>query len=161
MIRDVEPKDYEAICNIYNYYIKNTTITFEETALTYNDIKNRVEDKSTMLEWIVYEVDNKVVGYAYASRWKARSAYRYSVELSVYIDMHYKGNGIGSKLYSYIIEELKNRRFHSIIGGIALPNAASEGLHEKFGFKKIAHFEQVGYKLDKWIDVGYWQLLLN
>ncbi|MCX7746001.1 MAG: GNAT family N-acetyltransferase [Clostridia bacterium] len=161
MIRKVNLADSKAICDIYNYYISNTTITFEEAQVTQEEMNNRIKDISSKLPWIVYECDGVVVGYAYATIWKARSAYRYSAELSVYIDVNHKRRGIGSELYRYVIELLRDREFHSAIGGIALPNSASVRLHEKLGFKKVAHFEQIGFKQNTWIDVGYWQLFLN
>ena len=94
-------------------------------------------------------------------QWKARSAYRFSVESTVYIDQNSIGNGIGSLLYKELLSNLKNSRIHSVIGGIALPNPSSIALHEKYGFKKVAQFKEVGIKFDKWIDVGYWQLQFN
>ena len=161
MIRDVRKEDVVAICTIYNYYIVSTTITFEETPVTQSEMSNRIDDITSNLPWVVYEYEGKVIGYAYASKWKTRSAYRYSAELSVYIDVNSKGKGIGTKLYTNLIEKLKELGYHSIIGGIALPNNESVRLHEKFGFKNVANFVQIGFKHNTWLDVGYWQLLLS
>jgi len=102
-----------------------------------------------------------LLGYCYASKWKGRCAYRYSVESTVYLSPDATGKGIGSKLYGTLLAELRQRQFHTVIGGIALPNPASVALHEKLGFEKVAQFRQVGNKFGRWIDVGYWQLLLQ
>ncbi|MFN8673371.1 MAG: N-acetyltransferase family protein [Candidatus Sericytochromatia bacterium] len=161
MIRLVENKDIEQICNIYNFYVKNSTATFEEEEVSLNEMKNRVEELSKDLPYFVYEENNEILGYSYGSKWKKRSAYKYTVETSVYLKNDCISKGLGTKLYSYLLEELKKRGIHSIIGGISLPNEKSQKLHEKLGFKKVAHFNQMGYKFDNWIDVGYWQLIIE
>jgi len=97
----------------------------------------------------------------HASKWKGRCAYRFSVEATVYLKTGKLGKGIGTKLYTALLNDLRKRNIHAVIGGIALPNKESQYLHEKFGFKKVAHFTEVGYKFNKWIDVGYWELLLE
>lgn len=160
MIRNVDVKDASQICQIYNEYIKETTITFEEEFVTESNMEKRIYEVTKSLPWIVYEVDNQIIGYAYASKWKGRCAYRFSVESTVYLEKSSIGEGIGSKLYSNLINEIKNRNYHMIISGISLPNEKSVKIHEKFGFKKVAHFSEVGYKFDNWIDVGYWELKL-
>jgi phosphinothricin acetyltransferase len=157
MIRTVELKDAEDICSIYNYYIENTTITFEEVAVTVDEMRTRIKKVLQTNNWIVYEIEGKVVGYAYATEWRTRSAYRFSVECTVYIDKNYHSKNIGTQLYIDLIKLLKEKGKHLIIAGITLPNNKSIALHEKLGFKKVAQFEEVGYKQDKWLDVGYWQ----
>ncbi len=160
MIRDITFNDTEDICNIYNEYIKNTIITFEEQPVEVEEMKNRISEVVQNYPWLVYEENKKVIGYAYATRWKARSAYEHTVECTFYLEKNYTGKGIGSKLSEELIKRLKEKSIHSIIYGIALPNDASIALSEKFGFKKIGHFKEVGYKFNKWIDVGYWELIL-
>jgi L-amino acid N-acyltransferase YncA len=165
MIRDVRLSDAAAICSIYNEYVKNTIITFEEEPVPVEEMKNRIKDVTQNYPWIVYvEPDNqnreKVIGYAYASRWKARSAYRKTVECTFYLEKSFTEKGIGSQLSVELVKRLKEKSIHSIIYGIALPNDASVALSEKFGFSKIGHFKEVGYKFNKWIDVGYWELIL-
>ena len=157
MIRKVELIDSSDICEIYNYYINNTIITFEEEPVTNEEMEKRIKDVSKELPWFVYEEAGKVLGYAYATKWKTRSGYRYSVELSVYINKDFSNRGIGSQLYKYLIDSLKEKEIHTLIGGVALPNDKSVKLHEKLGFEKVAHFKEVGYKFNTWIDVGYWQ----
>ncbi len=160
MIRHVKPSDAKKICSIYNEYIKNSRVTFEETPKTVDEIASRIETITESYPWIVYEENGNVIGYTYASKWKERSAYRYTVETAIYLDSRHHGKGIGTKLKGSMIDELRQRSFHSVISGIALPNPASIALCEKFGFKKIAHFKEVGFKFNKWVDVAYWQLLL-
>ena len=162
IIRKVKPTDAAEIANIYNHYIKNTIITFEETQVTRNDICSRIENvHSESLPWIVAESEESIVGYAYATKWKTRSAYRYSVESTVYLEPNFINKGIGSRLYKELLALLYDSPVHTVIAGIALPNPASIALHEKFGFVQVARFYKVGIKFNKWIDVGYWQLELD
>ena len=160
MIRDATLEDADAIARIYNHYVENTIVTFEETPISLHQMWSRMEDTIRSLPWLVKDIDGKIVGYAYASKWKGRCAYRYSVESTVYLDPAEVGKGTGSELYSHFLTDLRRRSFHTVMGGIALPNAASVALHEKWGFKKVAHFQEVGWKFGQWIDVGYWQLRL-
>jgi phosphinothricin acetyltransferase len=121
----------------------------------------RIRDVTAALPWLVYESEGGVLGYAYATKWRVRSAYRYSAETSVYVAPGQGGKGIGSALYKTLLEELRAREIHMVIGGIAQPNPASVALHERLGFEKVAHFKQVGRKFDRWIDMGYWELQLG
>ena len=99
-----------------------------------------------------------MLGYAYASRWQGRCAYRFAVEATIYLDSENTGQGIGLPLYSALLDAIKAHSMRSVIGGISLPNEASIRLHERLGFAKVGHFEKVGFKHDQWVDVGYWQL---
>ena len=119
------------------------------------------ETRAAKLPWLLAEANGQVLGYAYASKWKGRCAYRHSVESTVYLDHGKIGQGIGKPLYTTLIDALRACSMHAVIGGVALPNDASIALHERMGFEKVAHFRQVGFKQDRWIDVGYWQLLLH
>ncbi len=161
MIRDVNLKDAKAIADIYNYYIENTIITFEENKVSVDEMALRIKSHSSNLPWVAYEEDENIYGYAYASEWKSRCAYKYSVESSIYLDHTKSGKGLGTKLYRELLNLAMKSDIHVIIGGIALPNEASIKLHEKLGFKKVGQFREVGYKFKKWIDVGYWQLKAN
>jgi phosphinothricin acetyltransferase len=160
MIRSATTDDAARICEIYNHYILHSTITFEEQVISVEEMQQRIEEVVAGLPWLVWVDDQLVQGFAYASKWKGRCAYRYSVESTVYLAEGSTGKGIGSKLYEALLTELRNNNMHVVMGGIALPNDASVALHEKLGFEKVAHFREVGWKFGKWIDVGYWQLFL-
>jgi len=160
MIRNVNIEDAGAICDIYNHYVLNTAITFEEAPVSIKEIQSRIAEVTSSLPWYVSEENGKVIGFAYASKWKSRCAYRFSVESTAYLHPDFIGKGIGRRLYRSLISELRNRSLHGVIGGIALPNEGSVALHERLGFVKVAHFKEVGWKFGQWIDVGYWQLIL-
>jgi phosphinothricin acetyltransferase len=161
MIRNVKIDNAAAICEIYKYYIENTINTFEEEPVSIGEMQSRIEEVISIYPWLVFEKDGKVVGYAFANRWKSRRSYRYSAESTVYLSKNMTGQGIGRKLYEALISELCTLGIHSVIGGIALPNPASVALHEKLGFETVAHFKEVGRKFDQWIDVGYWELIIK
>jgi phosphinothricin acetyltransferase len=160
-IRAATIADAEAVAEIYNHYVTKTAVTFEEEEVSPSEIAQRFKAVwSASLPWLVAEVNGQVTGYAYASMWHGRSAYRFSTEVTVYLAPAHAGRGIGSRLYGRLFPILRDRGVHAVIGGIALPNEASVALHEKFGLEKVAHFKEVGYKFDRWIDVGYWQRIL-
>jgi len=160
-IRAATLADAEAVAGIYNHYIANTVVTFEEEALPPSEIAKRIETVwSASLPWLVAEMDGQVAGYAYAGKWHGRSAYRFSTEITVYLAPDQTGRGLGSKLYDQLFPILRDRGIHAVLGGIALPNEASVALHEKFGLERVAVFKEVGFKFGRWIDVGYWQRTL-
>lgn len=162
MIRPAEKSDAKSIVDIYNFYIANTVITFEETVVSVSDMSERIQETvAEGLPWLVAENEGEILGYAYASKWKGRCAYRYSVESTVYLAPSATSAGWGTRLYEALFSRLKEQSVHVVIGGIALPNPASVALHEKFGMEKVAHFKEVGYKFDQWVDVGYWQMTLD
>lgn len=161
MLRPATPADAAAIAVIYNYYVVHTIITFEEEEISAQEMAKRItENKKAGRPWFVWDENGRVLGYSYASKWKSRCSYRFSVESTVYLEKDATRRGLGTKLYSALIDALRSTRTHAIIGGVALPNAGSAALHEKLGFQKIAHFKEVGWKFDQWIDVGYWELIL-
>lgn len=161
VIRPATVDDADAIACIYNDYVLNTVITFEEDEISSQQMAERIDEvNSASLPWLVAEQSGRVVGYAYATKWKARSAYRFSVESTVYLEQSVVGQRIGHKLYAALFVLLKEKDVHVVVGCITLPNPASIALHEKFGFKKVAHFEEVGFKFKRWLNVGYWQVIL-
>jgi len=114
------------------------------------------------LPWLVAEAeDGELFGYAYASRWRVRPAYRHAVESSIYMRQATVGQGVGKLLYRELIRRLAVLGLHTVIGGVAQPNPASDALHRTLGFKQVALFEQVGRKFGRWLDVAYWQLPLT
>jgi L-amino acid N-acyltransferase YncA len=159
-IRDATSDDAAAIAAIYNRYVLDTTITFEEEAVTEDEMRARIAEVQTAsLTWLV-ATDERLLGFAYASKWKGRCAYRFSAEVTVYLDEGAAGRGLGSRLYAELFERLRAAGMHSVLAGIALPNESSVALHEKMGMEKVAHFGEVGFKLGRWVDVGYWQRTL-
>lgn len=160
-IRAATASDGDALARIYNPYILDTVVTFEEEPVTGAAMGARVTEVATMsLPWLVGEADGRIIGYAYATRWRTRASYRYSTETTVYLEPGQSGRGYGFRLYAALVDALRNGGIHAAIGGIALPNDASVALHEKLGFSKVADFPEVGFKLGRWVDVGYWQKLL-
>jgi phosphinothricin acetyltransferase len=161
-LRDAIPDDAPAIAAIYNPYIVDTTISFEEEPVPDAEMARRIADvQAAGLPWLVAEADGVVIGYAYATKWRVRHAYRHSVESTVYLAPSAARKGIGSALYTALFERLRAAGCHLVIGGIALPNEASVALHEKMGYEKAAHFKEVGFKFGRWLDVGYWQKKLD
>lgn len=161
MIRDARPEDSPAICHIYNHYVLHSIVTFEETPVTEAEMRQRIAGVQEKYAWLVREENGVVVGYAYAGQWKPRAAYRNTVESSVYLDPEYTGKGLARDLYAEVMARLRPLNIHAVIGGVALPNDASIKLHESLGFKKIGQFMEVGWKLGRWVDVGYWELILE
>lgn len=162
MIRTANESDAAVLADIYNHYVLETIVTFETELVSAEAMGDRItETLSQTLPWLVAEdEDQSIIGYAYASKWKGRCAYRHSVEATVYLDRNRVSRGWGTKLYRALFDELERISMHAVIAGISLPNPASVALHEKLGMRKVAHFEEVGNKFDRWIDVGYWQKLL-
>lgn len=162
MIREATDNDAEAITAIYNYYIQNTVITFEEDSLNPSDFIERIRKvQESGYSWLVAEENGKIIGYAYSSKWNDRTAYINTAEVSIYLSHLIKSRGWGTKLYDVLFSSLRQKSIHIVIGGITLPNPASVAIHEKFGMEKVAHFKEVGYKFGEWLDVGYWQVQLN
>ena len=161
MIRSVTGDDAKAICDIYNHYVEHTTVTFEEAPVSVEGMAGRIQEIAGAYPWLVLEEGKRVVGYAYASRWKTRASYRYSVESTIYLAGDVTGRGLGKALYTALLAALRSSPAHCVVAGIALPNPASVALHESLGFRKVAHFNEVGRKFDRWIDVGYWELMLG
>jgi phosphinothricin acetyltransferase len=161
MIRPATILDATDFARIYNHYVTETVVTFEETPVAAEDFHVRMSAVwAKSLPWLTAEVDGRVVGYAYAAPWRDRSAYRFAVESSVYLDAAYLGRGFGTALYEALLAQLQTLDVHVVIGGITLPNPASVALHERFGFTSVARFPEVGFKFGAWQDVGYWQRVL-
>lgn len=161
MIRLANPTDAVAMLAIYAPYIRNTSITFETKVPAVADFANRIRSYLENWPWLVYEKDGRVVGYAYASRYRERVAYQWSIECSVYIDEEHLRSGIARNLYTALFSILKAQGFITVYAVINLPNDRSVAFHESMGFKYFATYEKVGYKLGQWKDVGWWQLQLN
>ncbi len=158
-IRHAKPEDAGQIAEIYNYYILNTHHTFETEPLSAEEMLERVVEICESYPYLVAEENGEILGYVYATQFKLRQAYKHSVEASIYVKNQAKQKGIGSQLYEKLLAELAETDVHAIMAGISLPNEASVKFHEKLGYEKVAHFKEVGYKLGRWVDVGFWEML--
>ncbi len=157
-IRPVKLEDAQGIAEVYNYYIQNTHHTFETEPLGIDEMRKRIGGMIEDYPYLVAEEDGEILGYACAAQFRLRDAYEYSVEVSIYVRNAAKQKGIGTQLYTKLFDELAETNVHVIVAGISLPNDVSIRFHEKLGFRKVAHFREIGYKLGRWIDVGYWQM---
>ncbi|WP_194767977.1 GNAT family N-acetyltransferase [Tamlana sp. I1] len=158
MIRPIHINDAQAVLNIYNYYVLNTVVTFDIEPLTLVAFENKINSIQEKYPFLVYEENNEILGYAYGSQFRPKPAYNRVVESTVYVSHEAHGKQIGSTLYSALLNDLKQRQFHTVLGVLTIPNDASIKLHEKFGFEKVAHLNEVGFKFDTWQHVGIWQL---
>ncbi|MDR2471160.1 MAG: GNAT family N-acetyltransferase [Treponema sp.] len=161
MIRPARKDDASALCTIYNHYIRETAVTFEESPVPIKEMERRIGEIGAAYPWLVYDDGVYVLGYAYINRWRDRSAYRYSAETTVYVKTGSERKGIGAALYTALLGAARKAGIHALVAGITLPNKASVALHEQFGFKKIARFNEIGFKQNRWLDVGYWELILK
>ena len=153
--------DAEACCAIYNDHVLRTIVTFETEPITPDEMATRIGEKLRQHDWLIAEVAGEVVGYAYYGTFRPRAAYRHCVEVTIYLAGGVLGRGLGSQLYSALIDSARRLGYLELIGGVALPNPASVALHEKLGFVPVGVFPRVGYKFGAYIDVGFWQLSLE
>ena len=160
MVRAAVPADAPAVAAIYAPVVTDTAISFEEQPPTPDEIGRRMLARPR-LPWLVADDGGRVAGYAYASAHRARPAYRWSADCSVYLDPAYQGQGLGRRLYQRLITEVRDLGYRTLFAGIALPNPASVGLHEALGFTPAGVFRDVGWKLGAWRDVGWWQRSLD
>jgi L-amino acid N-acyltransferase YncA len=161
LIRQASNKDAVPILAIYAPFIRYSPVSFEDIVPGVEEMASRIENTARELPYLVCEIDGQIAGYAYASNHRARAAYRWTKELSVYIHPDFKRRKIGKAMYYCIMELLKFQGVNSVLAGITLPNPESVGFHENLGFTKVAEFHTTGFKLGKWHDVGWWELRLN
>jgi L-amino acid N-acyltransferase YncA len=159
-IRPATSNDAEQIAKIYNHYIATSHATFELEPIDADEMERRIADTEDQgFPYLVADDDGTVAGYAYGRQFRPRPGYKHAVEVAVYVHPDCHGQGIGRQLYDRLLPHLFDNGAHSVIATIALPNDASVRMHERFGFVKAGHFHEVGRKFDRWVDVGYWQLL--
>jgi L-amino acid N-acyltransferase YncA len=161
-IREAHPADAADLAEIYNLYIADSIATFEMDPIERGIMATRMEEGTEgRYPWLVAEVSEGIVGFAFARPFRPRSGYSPTAETSIYLSPSVTGRGIGRALYGRLLDRVRARGFHVAIATIALPNEASVALHESFGFAKVAHLPEVGRKFERWIDVGYWHLALE
>jgi L-amino acid N-acyltransferase YncA len=160
-IRDADPsRDAAACAAIYAPYVEGSAVSFEERAPDVAELAARIERYGASHAWLVAERWGGVVGYAYATAFNERPAYRWSAGVSVYVDGAARGQGVGRLLYVALFARLRQRGFRMACAGITLPNKASVGLHEALGFERIGVNREIGFKKGAWRDVGWFQLEL-
>jgi L-amino acid N-acyltransferase YncA len=157
-IRAATPSDAAAVAAIYNWYIANTVITFEVDPVSEDEMARRIAGVLANHEWLVLERAGELLGYAYAGRFRERAAYAKATESTIYLRHGLEGKRLGGPLYSELIRRTFARGYRHLIGAIALPNDPSVRLHERLGFVPAGRLARIGYKFDRWIDVGSWQL---
>jgi phosphinothricin acetyltransferase len=160
-IRFAEPDDASGVLAIYAPYCDSTTVSFEIAAPTIAQMSQRIERIMALHPWLIAEIDGEVAGYVYASPHRERAAYRWMVDVAVYISPTHRRRNLGKALYTALFDILRTQGYFKAFAGITLPNAASVRLHESVGFQPIAVYEGIGYKLGQWLDVGWWQLDLQ
>jgi len=161
MIRLARPDDGAAAARIYDPVVARTAISFELDPPGPVEMKRRIVTALAFAPWLVEERDGIVRGYAYASKYRERAAYQWSVDVGVYVDEEHRRSGVGKALYGKLFRLLRLQGFYAAHAGVTLPNAASVGLHESLGFRPVGVYRGVGYKLGGWRDVGWWQLELR
>lgn len=161
-IRPADPeRDAAACAAIYAPSVESTPISFENVPPDPAEFAGRIARYAATHQFLVAEEDGEVLGYAYACRWRERPAYDWSVEVSVYVGAAHQGKGVGRALYEELFARLRIQGYRIAVAGITLPNPASIALHERLGFAAIGALREIGWKLDDWHDVGYWQLHLH
>lgn len=161
LIRLARKSDSENILRIYAPYIEDTAVSFETEVPTVNDFANRIETICQQYPYLVYQADDKTVGYAYASRHRERDAYRYDVDVSIYVLNEYQGSGVAHKLYGCLFKILKEQGYYNAYAACTTPNEKSLKFHSKFGFLLIGTHHNTGYKFGKWHDVIWLEKMIN
>jgi phosphinothricin acetyltransferase len=160
-IRFARPSDAAGILAIYAPYCETSPISFEIVAPTVDQMAERIRTVLGQYPWLVCEVDDEIAGYVYATRIRERAAYRWAVEVAVYVAKQHHRRRVAQALYSALFSILREQNYYKAYAGITLPNAGSIRLHEAVGFRPVGTFLGIGYKLGKWLDVGWWQLDLQ
>ncbi|ONI43759.1 hypothetical protein AN641_09230 [Candidatus Epulonipiscioides gigas] len=156
MIRFVEETDIERIYKIYSYYVDNTGASLELDLPDFEDFKNRVNTIAKTHPYIVYEIDEKIIGFAYAYKFMEREGYKYSVTTSIYLDPNYTQQTMGEHLYKALLALLKVQGFYTAYAIITSSNKKSMKFHEKLGFTLVAEMKNIGYKFDQWLNTTYY-----
>ena len=161
VIRLARSEDAGQIQAIYAPVVRDTAISFEVEIPDASEMRQRILSTLETHPWLVCEVDGRVLGYVYAGRHRARAAYQWATEVTVYIHADARRLGVGRALYSSLFQLLTLQGFRNLHAGITLPNEGSVGIHESMGFQLVGVYKEVGYKFGGWHDVGWWQLSLG
>ena len=160
-IRLATPADADAVLEIYGPFCEDSPITFETEKPELAEIESRIRKIADRFPWLVCENEKEVLGYAYASPHRDRAAYRWSVDVAIYISGKCRGQGYGTALYTALFELLRIQGYFQAYAGITLPNPASLRLHQRLGFELVGVYNRVGYKANAWHDVSWWGLTLQ
>jgi len=161
IIRIASEDDAADIAAIYTPFCRETPVSFETEAPTVDEMRRRIAKTLKSYPWLVCDDDGLVLGYAYASQHRERAAYRWSVDVSVYVREGNRRSGLGRALYTSLLAVLRLQGFHNALAGATLPNEGSVALHEGMGFEAVGTYRDIGFKCDAWHDVSWWQLRLH
>lgn len=154
-VRAATLDDAAAFAGIYEPYVLRTPISFEEVPPSADDFARRMQAVLAYAPWLAALVDDRIVGYAYASRHAERAAYRWAIDVGIYIDHDYRGRGAGRRLYSELLPIVERQNYRRVYAGVTLPNEGSVGLHRAFGFELIGNYRRAGWKQGRWYDVAW------
>lgn len=160
-VRSAAPADGEACAAIYRPHVEASATSFEERAPDREEMAERIRRTSKTHPWLVAERDGAICGFAYAGPHRSRAAYRWAVDVAVYVAADRSGEGVGRALYEALLARLREQGFYVACAGITLPNEASVALHESLGFVSVGVFRRIGWKQGGWRDVGWWELELR
>lgn len=160
-IRDATPDDAASLLEIYRPFVHQTSVSFEGEPPGVEEFRARMANAQSRWAWLVAERDGVVAGYAYATSFRSRAAYRWTTETSAYVREGHRGTGIAKRLYTELLATLAKKGFCNAYAGITLPNEASVALHRSLGFLPVGVFKRAGWKFGTWHDVSWWQLALR
>ncbi|MCK9625970.1 MAG: N-acetyltransferase family protein [Bacteroidales bacterium] len=156
-IRQAKISDANAITEIYNWYVINTSITFETDPVSVEEMEMRIKEKLDKYDWFVAEKNDVLIGYAYYGPFRARVAYQHTIESTIYLSHEFIGNGMGVSLYGELINAAKNKKYREMLAVVALPNPESISFHKKMGFVDVGLMKKIGFKFDNYLDVSFLQ----
>jgi len=161
LIRSAQDSDFEAIAKLTNYFIRETVIHFGTVEQAAEEMREQWRSTCDRYPFLVCEFDGRFAGYCKAYTWRSREAYTWTPECGVYVEEYARRRGAARALYTRLFEVLTAQGYHSVLAGIALPNEASIRLHESLGFVACGLTRDAGWKLGRWVDVGFWQKMLR
>ncbi|WP_033213694.1 phosphinothricin N-acetyltransferase [Kitasatospora phosalacinea] len=156
-VRLARAEDLPAVCEIVNFYIRTSTVNFRTSPQLPEEWEQDWAAHRERYPWYVALVGGEVAGIAYAAPWKARNAYDWTTETTVYVSDRHRGRGLGSALYERLLKTLEAQGYRSAMAVVSLPNEGSVALHEAFGFESVGRIHAAGHKLGGWHDIGFWQ----